>query len=101
MQGVSHSHSTAVVKAHPRCAASRVHESVENRPIGNHVTPVKHRFGFSERGCDTSTIKMVAPDNDRCFYLSLRNEFVDEKASFRSLAILEPAYARWQPLKGD
>ena len=44
---VTHAHAAAVMERDPRRAAHRVDQRIQNRPVGDGVGAVFHRFGFT------------------------------------------------------
>ena len=55
----------AVVERHPRRAARHVEQRVEDRPVGDRVAAVLHRFGLAERRRHAAGVEVVAADDDR------------------------------------
>ena len=52
VERVADAHASAVVERDPGGAVHRVHQRVQDRPIGDRVGAVFHAFGFTERRRD-------------------------------------------------
>jgi hypothetical protein len=86
---------------HPRGAAAGVDERVQQRPVGDRVRPVEHRFRLAVRRGNRSGVEVVAPDHDRRRELSAAHHLVEAQPEPVALAVAEPADARRQALEGD
>src|SRR5665811_1406235 len=67
---LAHSDTTTVMNRHPGCAGGRVEQGVEDRPIGDRIRPVTHRFGLPIRRSDRPGVEMVTADDDRGSHLA-------------------------------
>ena len=56
--------SAAVVDVNPRRAARRIHQRVEQWPVGDRIGH-RHRLGLPVRRCDRAGVQMIAADDDR------------------------------------
>src|SRR6516225_2874447 len=83
----------------PRCAARSIDERVQQRPVGDRVGAVFHRFSFAVRGSNRTTIQMIAPDYDGRLQLAPGHQLVQRQPEFVALAVAEPADTRWQSLE--
>ncbi len=74
---VADAHAAAVMETHPRRAAHRIDQRIQDRPIADGIRAVAHRFGFAVRRSDRSRIEMIAPDHDRRGDFAIRDQFVE------------------------
>src|SRR6266851_7254082 len=73
VNAVAHSHSSTLMYAHPGRASRRVQKRVQNRPVSDSITTVKHALGLPPWRGDASTVKMVSSNPDRARKLPVRN----------------------------
>src|SRR5205807_1008031 len=93
------SDTAALMYANPSRTCSRVQQRVQDRPISDSITTIKHTFGLSPRGGNASTVEMVSSNPDRARKLPVRNHLVYQSTEFRSLSESEPAHSSWQSLE--
>src|SRR5262245_8641426 len=62
MQRVSDAHATTVMERHPRGTTRGVEQRIQNRPIGDGVRAIPHRFRFPKWRRDAPRIEMIATD---------------------------------------
>ncbi len=87
------------MERHPSRPRRRVQQSVQDRPIGDGIRAIPHRFGLAERGRDGARVQVVAPDHDRCRELAPRDQVVQGAAEPRPLPLPQPADPGRQPLE--
>ena len=90
---VADAHAAAVVNRHPRRAARGVQQRVQQRPVGDGVAAVLHRFGLAEGRGDRAAVEMVAAHHDRRLELAALHQIVERQAELRALAVAQPADA--------
>src|SRR4051812_9781708 len=88
-----------MMKRHPRGAARCIQKGVEDRPVGDSIRAVLHRFGLAEWRGDASGVEVVAADDDRRGQLTLCDEIVQRDAELRALAEAKPADPSRQTLE--
>ena len=66
----AHADAAAVMQRHPGGARGGVEQRVEQRPVGDRVGAVLHRFGLAVGRGDRAGIEMVAADDDRRLQLA-------------------------------
>ena len=86
---------------HPGGAARAIQQRVEQRPVGDRVRAVFHRFGFAVGRGDGAGIQMIAADDDRRFQFAARHHLVEREADAIAVAQSDPADARRQALEAD
>ena len=90
----------AVVERHPGRAVHRVHQRIQDRPVGDRVGAVLHRLGLAVRATRPSRSRgdrgrsRSAPSPCR-----VAHQLVEEQPRLRALAVAEPADARRQALE--
>ena len=65
-----------MVQRHPGRAAGGVKQSVEQRPVGNGVGTIAHRFRFAVRAGDGAGVKVVAANDNRRGEFAAAHHFV-------------------------
>ena len=85
----------AVVDRHPRRPRRRVHQRVEQRPVGDRVRAVGHRLGLPVRRGDRPRVQVVAPDHDRRGHLPRRHQLVEPQP--RDVALARAPASRSAP----
>src|SRR5215216_4745396 len=98
---ISHPYAAAMMEGNPSSTANRVDHCIKDRPIGDCIRTILHRFGFAVWRSDRPRIQMIAPDHDWRFDFSTCNEFIEFEASLEAFAKPQPADARWQSLERD
>ena len=93
MERVADADAAAVVEAHPGGAARHVEHGVQQRPIGDGIAAVFHRFGLAEGAGNRPGIEVVAADDDGRLYGAAGDELVDGEAEPGALALAQPADA--------
>ena len=64
-----------------------IDERIEQRPIGDRVAAIEHRFRFAEGRCNRTRIEMIASNDNRRFDLAAPNEFIHGHAKLRAFAV--------------
>src|SRR5581483_5271160 len=98
---VADSDAAAVVDADPTGTRCGVHERVQDRPVGDRVRAVAHRFRLPVRGGNRAGVEVVAADHDRRGDATRANELVDREPRAGAVAVPEPADPSRKPLEGD
>src|SRR5438132_10451491 len=65
VNAVAHSDTAALMHAHPSRTCSRVQQRVQDRPISDSITTIKHTFGLSTRRSNAPTVEMIPSNPDR------------------------------------
>ena len=80
---VTHADAAAVMQRHPRRAAGGVEQRVQQRPVGDRIGAVQHRFGLAIGRRDAAGVEMVAADDDRRLQLAACHHLVEREARRR------------------
>ena len=83
----------------PGRAVHRVHQRVQDGPVGDGVGTVLHRLCLPIGARHAAAVQVVAADHDRRFHLPARHELVEDQSCLRALAVTEPADAGGQSLE--
>jgi hypothetical protein len=75
------------VNRNPRSSGRGVHQSIEQRPIGNCVRAVAHAFGLAVGRGDGAGVQVIAPDDDGRFDFTGADERVYGEAESCTLAV--------------
>ena len=78
-----------------------VHQSVEQRPIGDGIRAVAHVLGHDVGMRHRAGIEVVARESDRSGQHLLAHHAVDFQAELGAFAMTEPGDARRKPLERD
>ena len=99
MLGIADAHASTIVDADPGGARRRVHQRVQQRPIGDRIRAVQHALGLTIRRGDRSGVKMVAANHDRRRNFAGTHQLVHRQTQLRPLAVAQPADASRQTLE--
>src|SRR5437879_6741085 len=99
VNAVAHSDTAALMHAHPSRTCSRVQQRVQDRPVSDSITTIKHAFSLSTRRGNASTVKMVPSNPDRPSKLPLRHHLVYQSTKLGPLSKPKPAHPSRQPLE--
>src|SRR5205807_7310376 len=99
VNAVAHSDTAALMHAHPSRTCSRVQQRVQDRPISDSITTIKHTFSLSTRRGHASTVKMVPSNPDRPSKLPPRHHLVYQSTKLSSLSEARPAHSSRQTLE--
>src|ERR1039458_1072325 len=91
----------APVDRTPRRSRRRIHQRIQQRPVGHRVRAIFHAFGFAERRSHRPAIQVIAPNHDGSLVRPFFHKTVNPQSKPRSLAISQPADASRQSLKLD
>ena len=83
-----------MMQRHPRRAACRVQQRIEQRPVGHRVRAILHAFGFAVRRGDRAGIQMVASNHNRRFQFTVFHHFIERQTGDVAFTQTEPANAR-------
>ena len=72
MLRIAHADAAAVMERHPGRALAQFKQRIEQRPVGNRVRAVAHRFGLAVGAGDRAGIEMIAADHDGRLQLAAR-----------------------------
>ena len=70
MQGVTDTDTASMMKRNPARPRRRIEQRIQNRPVGDGITSILHRFGFAIRRRHRTAVEMIAAADDRRFDLS-------------------------------
>ena len=79
MLRIADADAAAVMDRYPRRAARGREKGIEQRPIGNRVAAVHHRFGLAIGARDRARVEVVAADDDRRFQFTRRDHLVERE----------------------
>ena len=97
----AHAHAAAVVQRYPSGAAGGVQQGIEQRPVGNGVRAVLHRFGFAVGAGHRAGIQVIAANHNRGGYFAGTHHFVKRQTELGAQTQAHPADARGQTLEAD
>src|SRR5438045_754098 len=98
---VSDAHPAAIVNGDPACATGSVQQGVKESPVCNGITAIPHGFGFPKWGCNRTTVKVIAANDDRSFDCAALHQIVHRQPELSALSMSQPADTRRQALEAD
>ena len=97
----AHAYPAAVVQRHPGRAAGGIEQGVEQRPVGDRIRTIAHRFGFAVRAGDGAGVKVIPANDDRRGDFAAAHHFVKRQTEFLPPLQTDPADTRRQSLEAD
>ena len=94
MLRVAHPDSPAVMKGNPGCTAGRIHQRVQQRPVGDRIRAIAHGFCFPIRAGYGAAVKVIPADRYRRAQFTASDHFIESQAQLVALAQPDPADAR-------